>query len=162
MANNQGKSAYWVNDDGLVVPFGPRVSANIRGGLNASEANEHVYWAKFDWDDLPTGGGSDSGQPQIPANAVVLSGFIYVTTAFADTTALTIGLNTVADVAIDADGLLLSKAAAALTDETRINFDGALIGTSIGANPGYLIAAETASTAGSAEIVIVYMIPDRF
>lgn len=164
MANNQGKAAYWVNSDGLVVPFGPRTQANKRPGVSDSAANHHTLQLKFTYNDLPSGGGSDSGQPQIPANAVIHSGYVYVTTAFANTTGLTIGLNTVADVAIDADGLLASKAAAALTDETSVTLDGALVGTTIGANPGYIVAADASgnSTAGEAELVLHYYIPDRF
>jgi len=164
MANNQGKNAYWVNSDGLVVPFGPREQANVRGGVNDSAGNVHTIRVKFAYNDLPTGGGSDSGSPAIPANAVILEGYVYVTTAFADTTGLTIGLNTVADVAIAAAGLLASKAAAALTDETKIALDGTLVGTTIGASRGYIVAADagSASTAGEAELVVRYMIPDRF
>ena len=162
MANNQGKAAYWVNNDGLVVPFGTRSSANVRPGVSISEGNVHTLQLKLKWNDLPTGGGDDSGQPQVPANAVIHSGYIYVTTAFAGTTAFTIGLNDVDDNAIDADGLLTSKAAAALTDETYIALDGALLQTTIGATAGYIIAAETASTAGEAELVLNYYIPDRF
>lgn len=164
MANNQGKSAYWVNNDGLVVPYGPRVQANSRGGENDSSGNLHTIRTTIKWNDLPTGGGSDSGSPQVPANAVIMEGYLYVTTAFADTTGLTIGLNTVADVAIDADGLLTTKAAAALTDETKLALDGNLVGTTIGAAAGFVIAADASSnsTAGEADLVIVYMIPDRF
>jgi len=161
MANNTGYSAHWVNNDGLVVGYGPFDVSNVRPGQNDSGGNTHTLRLKFAWNDLPTGGGSDSGQPQVPANAVILEGYIYVTTAFLNTTSLTIGLNTVADVAIDADGLLAAKAAAALTDETKIALDGALVGTTIVANPGYIIAAQANSTAGEAELVVVYMIPDR-
>lgn len=164
MANNQGKAAYWVNGDGLVVPYGPRTQANVRPAVSDSTSNIHTLRLKLKYNDLPTGGGTDSGQAHIPANAVIHSGFLYVTTAFADTTGLTIGLNTVADVAIDADGLLASKAAAALTDETSVALDGDLVGTTIGTAPGYVVAADASgnSSAGEAELVIHYMIPDRF
>lgn len=164
MANNQGKAAYWVNNDGLVVPYGPRDTANVRGGVNNSEGNNHTIRIKFAYNDLPTGGGKDSGSPAIPANAVVTDGYLYITTAFADTTGLTIGCNDVDDNVIDADGLLKTLAAVALTDETKIALDGDLLGTTIGAAAGYIVAADAGgnSTAGEAELVVNYMIPDRF
>jgi hypothetical protein len=163
MANSLGKAADWTNDDGLVIGFGPREPANTRGGKLPGDGAVNTISVKFAYNDLPVGGNNDSGQPQIPANAVILDGYVYVTTAFADTTGLTIGLTNLAGTAIDADGLLTTKAAAALTDETKVALDGALVGTTIGAAAGFLVAADASgnSTAGVAELVVNYYVPTR-
>jgi len=161
MANNLGKAADWTNDDGLVVGYGPRVAADVRGGQFSTRGAVQSIELNLTWDDLPIGGNNDTGQPQIPANAVITGGNLYVTTAFAATTAFTLGLTNAAGTAIDADGLLTSKAAAALTDELTVALDGALIGTTIGTATGFIVGAETASTAGAAVLVVNYYIPIR-
>lgn len=161
MANSQGKASDWTNKDGLVIGYGPRVQANTRGGRLNTRGTVQEIKVDLTWDDLPAGGNGDVGEPAIPANAVILGGYVYVTTAFAATTALTIGLIQSDGTAIDADGLLTSKAAAALTDETKIALDGALVGTTIGTAIGQLVAAESDSTAGAATLVVEFVVPGR-
>ena len=163
MANSQGKATDWTNSDGLVVGFGPRDQANSRGGKHSTAGVVQTIELEFAYNDLPLGGNNDGGDPQVPANAVILDGYIYITTAFADTTGLTIGLQTVAGAEIDNDGLLETLAAVALTDETKVAFDGALVGTTIGAAAGYIVATDASgnSTAGKATLVLNYMVPAR-
>ncbi|MGW8181036.1 MAG: hypothetical protein ACWGQW_20075 [bacterium] len=160
MANNQGKAYDWTNNDGLVAVYGPRTSANTRGGKLNTRGTIQELKINFTYDDLPGSSVADSGSPSIPADAVILGGYLMVNTAFADTTGLTIGLNNLAGSAIDADGLLETVAAVALTADTKLAFDGDLVGTTIGAAIGYPVVADASSnsTAGSGTIVIEYLI----
>ena len=159
MANTQGKAADWTNNDGLVVVYGPRVSANSRGGKLSTMGTVQELKLNIAWDDLPPGGVNDSGMPHIPADAVILGGYLMVNTAFLNTTGLTIGLQTNAGAEIDNDGLLETVDAAALTADTKVAFDGALVSTDV-ASTGYVVVTDASgnSTAGSGTIVIEYLL----
>lgn len=163
MSNSQGKASDWTNGDGLVVGFGPREPANARGGHHSTDGVVMTVQQEIAWNDLPLGGINEGGPPLIPANSVILDGYIFVTTAFLNTTGLTIGLQQIDGTEIDNDGLMTTKAAAALTDELKVAFAGALVGTSIGAAGGYIVATDagSASTAGKATLVLNYMVPGR-
>lgn len=159
MANTQGKATDWANNDGLVAVYGPRKSANSRGGKLNTLGTVQELKLNIAWNDLPPGGVNDTGMPHIPADAVILGGYLLVNTAFLDTTGLTIGLQNAAGTEIDNDGLLETVAAAALTVDTKLAFDGSLVGTDV-ASTGYVVVtdAAAASTAGSGTIVIEYLI----
>ena len=160
MSNSQGKAGDWTNNDGLKTVYGPRTSANSRGGKLSTMGVVQELKMNIAWNDLPAGGDNDGGAPSVPADAVILGGYLMVNTAFADTTGLTIGLQQVDGTEIDNDGLLTTKAAAALTADTKLAIDGALLSTTIGANRGYVVATDASgnSTAGTGTLVIEYMI----
>jgi len=72
-------------------------------------------------------------------------------------TNLTIGLYTPAGVAIDADGLVVATVTASLTANKVIAGGGALVGTTVGAAAGQLVAATTGTySAGTARVVVKF------
>lgn len=154
----------WTNDDGLVVGYGPRTSSNENAGQVAHlGGNREVLHVNLDYDNLPAAPSTAPSMKSvpIPAGAVIVRADLNVETAFTSggATTLTIGLVNSAGTAIDADGIDATIAKAALTANTNIVCDGALIGANIGTADGY-ISTTTASgpwTAGDAVLTIEYI-----
>jgi len=142
---------------GVASHYGVRTSNNSLGGQESTKEGivKSAEWS-FSYDNLSATLNSNLAQT-IPANASVVEATLYVDDAWIGGTNLTIGLYTPAGVAIDADGLVEAKLTAALTANKVIAGDGALIGTTVGANAGQLVAATTGTyTAGSARVVVKF------
>jgi hypothetical protein len=78
-------------------------------------------------------------------------------TAWVGGTNLTIGLYQANGTVIDADGLVAATITATLTANKVVTGAGALVGTTIGANAGQLVAATTGTyTAGTARVVVKF------
>lgn len=147
---------------GVASHYGVRTSNNSLGGQESTKEGivKSAEWS-FSYDNLSATLNSNLAQT-IPANASVVEATLYVDDAWIGGTNLTIGLYTPAGVAIDADGLVEAKLTAALTANKVIAGDGALIGTTVGANAGQLVAATTGTyTAGSARVVVKFKYEDR-
>lgn len=99
----------------------------------------------------------------IPAGAYITSANFVVTTAFTSAGAATLGLGlfTVANAAIDADGIDATIALAALAVNKAVACDGALVGgtATVGAADAYVgsLQATAAFTAGAGKLVIEYI-----
>lgn len=142
---------------GVASHYGVRTSNNSLGGQESTKEGivKSAEWS-FSYDNLSATLNSNLAQT-IPANASVVEATLYVDDAWVGGTNLTIGLYTPAGVAIDADGLVEAKVTAALTANKVIAGDGALVGTTVGANAGQLVAATTGTyTAGSARVVVKF------
>lgn len=142
---------------GVASHYGVRTSNNSLGGQESTKEGivKSAEWS-FSYDNLSATLNSNLAQT-IPANASVVEATLYVDDAWIGGTNLTIGLYTPAGVAIDADGLVEAKLTAALTANKVIAGDGALVGTTVGANAGQLVAATTGTyTAGSARVVVKF------
>jgi hypothetical protein len=142
---------------GVASHYGVRTSNNSLGGQESTKEGivKSAEWS-FSYDNLSATLNSNLAQT-IPANASVVEATLYVDDPWVGGTNLTIGLYTPAGVAIDADGLVEAKLTAALTANKVIAGDGALIGTTVGANAGQLVAATTGTyTAGSARVVVKF------
>ena len=159
-----GRDSTWTNDDGLVVGFGTRTSTNDEGGNIRTSGIVEEYVIKIN--DATTLGDTDTAAvagsfPGIPAEAVIKSAYLKVTTAFTSggLATLDIGLKQRAGTNIDADGIDVDIAVADLSAGAVIVCDGALIGARIGSNEGVpMFTYETAAfTAGAAELVIEYI-----
>src|SRR5690606_6507600 len=97
----------------------------------------------------------------IPANALLESAKLFVTTAF-------VGTNAVMDIstynastgaAIDDDGIDVAVATATLADNAVVTCDGALIGTFLAADSQVRISYATAAfAAGEATLIIEYVV----
>ena len=142
---------------GVASHYGVRTSNNSLGGQESTKEGivKSAEWS-FSYDNLSATLNSNLAQT-IPANASVVEATLYVDDAWVGGTNLTIGLYTPAGVAIDADGLVEAKLTAALTANKVIAGDGALVGTTVGAIAGQLVAATTGTyTAGSARVVVKF------
>jgi len=99
----------------------------------------------------------------IPAGSYITSATLVVTTAWtsAGAATLSIGLFTVANVAIDADGIDATIAKTALAVNTAVDCDGALVSTqaTVGAADAYVgsLYGTAAFTAGAGKLVIEYI-----
>lgn len=160
------RQTYWTNSDGLVVGFGTRtVETNSATAVSTGGARQQLV--------VPIRGGSEildsdvSAQliygAVIPANSLLESAKLFVTTAFAGATAvLDIGLYKRSDgTAVDDDGIDSAIAVATLADNAVVACDGALIGTVLANDSKVGVSYDTAAfTAGEATLVIEY-IPDQ-
>ena len=158
------RASTWTNNDGLVVGFGARDSKNPNAATVRTQGNINVMQFPFDYDEVLVIGtdvpGTSGKSIPVPANAVVLRGNIRVTTAFAGGTDVDFGFMNAAGTAIDADGLDASIATAALDAGDVVEFDGALIGDSVGSADAYFGVVYNGSyTAGQGVITIEYELP---
>lgn len=158
-----GRQAYWTNSDGLAVGFGTRtVETNSATAVRVGGARQQLV--------VPIRGGS--GIPAsdvsaqliygaiIPANSLLESAKLFVTTAFAGATAvLDIGTYLASDgTEVDDDGIDAAIGVATLADNAVISCDGALIGTVLASNQKVGVSYDTAAfTAGEATLVIEYI-----
>ena len=162
------KSAYWTNDDGLVVGFGARASEDQRGGKVSTYGNVEEHVVEFAYDDLPDGVlGSDGSFLQIPAHAIPIGCFIETIEAFVGGTSYDIDL-------VDSAGAAIGSGEDKLFDAIAIanmNVVGEKISAEAhaGTNSGNALGVELASagtvkvaatgtyTAGRARITIQYV-----
>ena len=149
---------------GVANHYGTRTTRNKYGGQESTKMGvvKSAEW-HFTYDDLPAA--LDSNLPQvIPANASIVSATLYVDEAFTSTsttTDLTVGLEQKDGTDIDIDGLLTAANATQTTIGTAGNViagTGALVGVSVGANPGQLIVDKSVDdlTAGKARCVVEF------
>ena len=99
----------------------------------------------------------------IPAGAYITKATLVVTTAWTSggSGTLSIGLFTLANAAIDADGIDATIAKTALAVNTAVDCDGALVSTqaTVGAADAYvgMLYGTAAFTAGAGKLVIEYI-----
>lgn len=150
---------------GVTVHYGTReINEKFGGSYGTKDAYKRAEWT-FDYNDLPAGGDGGNLAQAIPAGATIVSAKMYIVTGFTSTsttTDLTVGLETDAGVAIDADGLITAVEAtqtAIATAGNEITGAGALVGVSVGADAGELVVAPTVNdlTAGKARVVVEYV-----
>ena len=142
---------------GVASHYEVRTSNNSLGGQESTKEGivKSAEWS-FSYDNLSATLNSNLAQT-IPANASIVEAKLYVDTAWIGGTNLTIGLYTPAGVEIDADGLVAATVTATLTANKVVTGAGALVGTTIGANAGQLVAATTGTyTAGTARVVVKF------
>lgn len=157
------KESTWTNSDGLRVGFGTRttettVAAQPReGGYRQSAVMEIKGTDIADTDvarQLAYG-------VTIPAESLVESAKLFVTTAFAGATAvMDIGTyNASSGAAIDDDGFASAVAVATLVDNAVVTGAGAQIGTVLATNSKIGVTYDTAAfTAGLATLVVEYVL----
>lgn len=149
---------------GVANHYGTRTTKNKYGGQESTKMGvvKSAEW-HFSYDDLPAA--LNSNLPQvIPANASIVSATLYVDEAFTSTsttTDLTVGLEQKDGTDIDIDGLLTAANATQTTIGTAGNViagTGALVGVSVGANPGQLIVDSSADDllTGKARCVVEF------
>lgn len=157
-----GKSAEWVNDDGLHIGFGARTVEDKFAGKTRTAGVVDQVVLEFNYDDLPSYGATDNNILTIPANSVIVSSKLYVKTAAVGGTSYTIGLHESDGTAIDADGLHTAAqlVTASLTAGAWLAGGGALVGATIGSAGGQIVVADTGTyTAGSYKLVVEFIKP---
>ena len=150
----------WSNFDGLKVKFGLDRAENNPKGANAVQATKH---ARLDID-VVNGNHALADVSEwdnaIPAGSYITKATLVVTEAFVGGTSLTIGLATVAGVAIDADGIDAAIATAALAADMAVDCDGQLVATqdTIGGAAGVLYTSVVGTyTAGKAKLLVEFI-----
>ena len=139
--------------------YGRRLFEDKYPARYINEHGEACMEVTFRYSDLPSYG-TDLLIQSIPANAVVVSATLHVTTAFAGGTSYAVGLAQNDGTAIDADGLITDANAPLANINAAGKYvagTGALIGAPIGAAAGQLVVAATGTfTAGEATLRVVY------
>ena len=155
------RDSYWTNSDGLVVGFGQRSVETNSGAQPRSDQMRQQVKVRIKAQDLLD---SDVSAQlvhgvTIPADSLLESAKLFVTTAFAGATAvLDIGTYDSAGAAVDDDGLDSAVAVATLVDNAVVACDGALIGTVLASNQRIGLSYDTAAfTAGEAWLVVEYI-----
>lgn len=150
----------WLNEDGLNVKFGNARSEVKPSGVTAAEEKVLTYKLADattigDTDTAP----SDGHDGFIPAGAHIKDAVLLVKDAFAGATAvLDIGTKQADGTTIADDGIDAAIAVGALTANTSIISDGALIGTTVTVDSYITFTYDTAAfTAGSATLVLKYV-----
>lgn len=156
-----GKASTWTNSDGLVVGFGQR-TAEVNSGAKVSLGGKRQQVVvKINAATLPASDVSAQlvNGVVIPADALLESAKLYVTTAFAGALGtLNIGTYLASTgVAVDADGIDVAIPVATLVDNAVVTCDGALIGTVLASNQKIGVDYDTAFTAGEATLVVEYI-----
>jgi hypothetical protein len=155
-------STNWLNDDGLLIKYGPDRHLDSRPGVIQSNDPVETMEVPFTYDNLPGAVNGDYGIVNIPAGAYLVSAYIEVGTQFAGGTSLAIGTEQNDGTAIDADGIFTDAELplANLTVGAVIAASaGADVGTIIDAsNDAYVVVTATGTfTAGTAKLVIKYI-----
>lgn len=141
---------------GVRKNYGPRTTENKVPSVHNQNGADREYVVDFSYDSLPSASEVDNLVQSIAAGSLIKSAVLKVGTAWAGGTSLSIGLAQADGTAIDADGIDAAVATASLTAGAVIVCDGALIGASVGANPGQIVASTSGSyTAGTARLVVV-------
>lgn len=158
------RNATWTNDDGLVVGFGARDSINPNAATVRTEGNVCIMQFPLHYEDTLEIGtdvpGASGKNIPVPANSVIKRGQFQVTEAYVGGTNIDFGFMNAAGTAIDDDGLDVAVLTAALTLDAVIDFDGALIGASVGSADAYFGVVTTGTyTAGSGIVTIEYILP---
>lgn len=154
---------YWTNSDGLIVGFGTHsVDRNVPGKTNTKGVQQEIVFTIHGADvpDVTPTGLQIVNSPIIPADSLLLSATLFVTTAFVGATAvLDIGTwNPSTGVTTDDDGIDAAIAVATLADNAVVACDGAQIGTVLAAPAVVYASYDTAAfTAGQATLVVRYI-----
>lgn len=155
------RASYWTNSDGLVVGFGARSVETNSGAQPRSDQMRQQVKVRIRALDLNDSDVSEQliHGVTIPADALLESAKLFVTTAFAGATAvLDIGTYDSAGSAVDDDGIDSAVAVATLVDNAVVTCDGALIGTVLASNQRIGLSYDTAAfTAGEAWLVVEYI-----
>lgn len=155
------RASYWTNSDGLVVGFGARSVETNSGGQPRSDQMRQQVKVRIKALDLNDSDVSEQliHGVTIPADSLLESAKLFVTTAFAGATAvLDIGTYDSAGSAVDDDGIDSAIAVATLVDNAVVTCDGALIGTVLASNQRIGLSYDTAAfTAGEAWLVVEYI-----
>lgn len=158
------RKSTWTNQDGLYVGFGRRsVENNTSAGVRSNSAIQtlSVKIVGSELSDAVAAADLENAAV-IPANALLVSARLFVTTAFAGSNAvLDIGTYNASDnTAADDDGID-TDTVANLVDNYVLTCDGADVGTVCDGTGGWKIAASydtAAFTAGEATLFIEYVI----
>ena len=157
------KQSVWTNSDGLPVGFGSRTTETTVGAQPRTGGMRQEVILEINGTDLAD---TDVARQlaygvTIPADALLESAKLFVTTAFA-------GVNPVMDIgtyaaatgsAVDDDGIDAAIATATLVDNVVIACDGALIGTVLASDQKIGVTYDTAAfTAGVATLVVEYVL----
>lgn len=155
------RAAKWTNSDGLVVGFGTRTVETNAGAQPSLGGLRQQVKVRIKASTLPASDVSDQllYGVTIPADSLLESAKLFVTTAFAGATAvLNIGTYDSAGAAVDADGIDVAIAVASLGDNVVIACDGAQIGTVLAADCRIGLDYDTAAfTAGEGWLVVEYI-----
>ena len=158
------RNATWTNQDGLVVGFGTRdVEENSARKVATSGAVEELVLDLNDASQLSDAvAAADDAIVHgaiIPADSLILSADLFVTTAFAGATAtLDIGVYQVDGTTVDDDGIDSAIAVGTLTDNAVVSCDGADVGTVTATDVKIAASYDTAAfTAGVAKVVVRYV-----
>lgn len=111
--------------------------------------------------DLPAATEDDAIAPVIPANSFIVSARVYEETAFnstSGTTTVDVGLQETDGTEIDNDGLVVGITADGSGADWTVGA-GALVGATIGANPGQVVVTPSVSDliAGKAYAIVEYI-----
>lgn len=155
-------ATYWTNDDGLTIHYGTMDSVN-KGRRPEFDGPMQQLVLDIVGTELADTASTQHlvGAASIPAGAHLVSANLYVTTAFAGTSAvLDIGVYKSSDLsAVDDDGIDSAIAVGSLTDEATIASDGALIGTALAFDSVIAASYDTAAfTAGVAKLIVNYFV----
>lgn len=157
------RESTWTNSDGLRVGFGTRTTETTVGAEPRIGGYRQQVVIEIRGQDLAD---SDVARQlaygvTIPADSLLESAKLYVTTAFAGATAvMDIGTyNASSGAAVDDDGVDSAVAVASLTDNAVIACDGAQIGTVLANDVKIGVSYDTAAfTAGLATLVVEYVL----
>lgn len=157
-----GKAATWTNSDGLVVGFGQRTPEVNSGAKVSLGGKRQQVVLKIKGTDVPLSDVSAQlvNAVEIPADALLESAKLFVTTAFAGATAvLNIGLyNASTGAAVAAQGIDAAIAVATLVDNAVVACDGTSLGTVLAQRTKIGVDYDTAAfTAGEATLVVEYI-----
>ncbi len=156
----------WENADGLAVGFGTRtVTQNSGSKTGTPGAVEEVVLNISDATLLSdTVSSTDDAIVQgvvIPADSLLLSAELFVTTAFTSggSAVLDIGVYQTDGTIVDDDGVDAAIAVASLVDNFVVSpCDGALVGTVLANDSKIAASYDTAAfTAGAAKLVVRYI-----
>lgn len=155
------KKSYWTNQDGLIVGFGGRTEETNFGGQVNTKSSQQEIRVKIKASEIPALDVSAQllHGVTMPADSLLLSATLFVTTAFVGATAvLDIGTYDDAGAAVDDDGIDSAIAVATLADNAVVACDGAQIGTVLASNQRIGLQYDTAAfTAGEAWLVVRYI-----
>lgn len=156
------RKSYWTNSDGLIVGFGTRSVETNSGAQPRSDQMRQQVKVRIKAADL-----ADSNVANqlvhgvtIPADALLESAKLFVTTAFAGTNAvLDIGLyKSVDGTEVDDDGIDSAVAVGDMEDNEVVACDGAKIGTVLAFDSKIGLSYDTAAfTAGEGWLVVEYI-----
>lgn len=144
--------------------FGRRTTEKSAALVLPSSGPTKTMVVPFNFDELPGVGDSlnDATYGLIPAYAHIKSSILFVETAFLGGTSYNIGLHLPDSTVVDLDGIDAAVLTAALTANTPIVNDGALVGAgNVGAAAAQVTIVATGTfTAGTGKIVIEYVEAD--
>jgi len=143
---------------GVRKNYGPRSVEDKAPARTQKHGEVNEIVVHFNYDDLPAASEVDALILEIPENSFILSSHTHVTAAWVGGTSLTLGLQKPDGTEIDNDGFDAAVLTAALVNKAWIVNDGALVGATIGADAGQIVASVVGTyTAGSAKLVVRYL-----